>query len=55
MVSEVVTSWSAGPVRKRRWIYLACAALSSLVLASILQVMSFFMKAGVAVLSLIHI
>ena len=49
VVSEVVTSWSAGPVRKRRWIYLACAALSSLVLASILQVMSFFMKAGVAV------
>ena len=49
MVSEVVTKWSAGPVRKRRWIYLACAIWSSLVLASILQVMSFFMRLGMAI------
>lgn len=49
VVSEVVTKWSAGPVRKRRWIYLACAIWSSLVLASILQVMSFFMRLGVAI------
>ena len=49
VVSEIVTKWSAGPVRKRRWIYLACAIWSSLVLASILQVMSFFMRLGMAI------